>query len=427
MHQLTGGRYSIKTVCFSRNFGKEAALVAAIERCQKGAIVFLDSDGQHPPEILPEFVRRWKEEGNDVVYAVHHKRQDHPIKQKLVGLFYRFINAGSSIEIPPNAADYKLLSPRALEALKACKERIRFFKGLSTWIGFKQSAIEYEPEERISGTTKWNMLRLLNLSSEGVISFSTAPLRATIFLGVGFAIPAMLYGFWIVFSALLLGNDVSVYAFLFTATVFMGGLQLMLLGLVGEYVGHMMREIKQRPIYIIAEESSQKAKTSEASDALGADDYAYTSEISESILWLLENDKIQGTSCMVVTQAWPKDVAALKDLSKRRPDIQIGLHITLTGDWLKPSAPASKWQAFPKMPVLLLKSHLHLLDGDLIENEIASQIAKFRRDFGRLPDFVDGHEHVHLFPQIRKACNRLCTPLVLKDGSVNVAVLSKGF
>lgn len=139
---------------------------------------------------------------------------------------------------------------------------------------------------------------------------------------------------------------------------------------------------------------------------LVADDYAYTSEISESILWLLENDKIQGTSCMVVTQAWPNDVGLLKDLSRRRPDIQIGLHITLTGDWLKPSSPASKWQVFPKMPQLLLKSHLYLLDGDLIENEIASQIAKFRRDFGRLPDFVDGHEHVHLFPQIRKACNR---------------------
>lgn len=270
INHFTSGRYSIKTVCFSRNFGKEAALVAAIERCQKGAIVFLDSDGQHPPEILPEFVRRWKEEGNDVVYAVHRKRRDHPVKQKLVGLFYRFINAGSSIEIPANAADYKLLSPRALEALKACQERIRFFKGLSAWIGFKQSAIEYEPEERISGTTKWKMLGLLNLSSEGVISFSTAPLRATIFLGVGIAIPAMLYGFWILFSSLLLGNDVSVYAALFTVTVFMGGLQLMLLGLVGEYVGHMMREIKQRPIYIIAEEHSQKAKTSEASDALGS-------------------------------------------------------------------------------------------------------------------------------------------------------------
>ncbi|QUS57158.1 ChbG/HpnK family deacetylase [Pseudovibrio brasiliensis] len=137
---------------------------------------------------------------------------------------------------------------------------------------------------------------------------------------------------------------------------------------------------------------------------LVADDYAYTSEISKSILWLLENDKIQGTSCMVVTSAWPKDVAALKELSERRPDIQIGLHITLTGDWLKPSSLALNWSAFPTMAQLLLKSHLRLLDADLIEKEIASQIEFFRCDFGRLPDFVDGHEHVHLFPQIRNAC-----------------------
>ncbi|KZL18997.1 hypothetical protein PsAD2_02516 [Pseudovibrio axinellae] len=269
MNRLPSGAFSVKTVCFSRNFGKEAALVAATEHCKKGAIVFLDSDGQHPPEMLPEFVRRWKVEGNDVVYAVHNKRQDHPIKQKMVGVFYRLINSGSRFEIPANAADYKLLSPRALEAMKACKERIRFFKGLSTWIGFKQSAIEYEPKERISGTTKWNFLKLLSLSSEGVISFSTVPLRATMFLGVAIAIPASVYGFWIVLSALLMGNDVPGYSSLFTATVFLGGLQLILLGVVGEYVGHMLREIKQRPIYIVAEEHSLQAKTPEVADASG--------------------------------------------------------------------------------------------------------------------------------------------------------------
>ncbi|KZL18998.1 hypothetical protein PsAD2_02517 [Pseudovibrio axinellae] len=139
---------------------------------------------------------------------------------------------------------------------------------------------------------------------------------------------------------------------------------------------------------------------------LVADDYAYTSGISKSILWLLENNKIHGTSCMVITQAWPTDRQALKDLSEKRPDIQIGLHITLTGDWLKPSSTALGWAVLPTMQQLLLKSHLHLLDTRQIEAEIASQIAIFQRDFGRLPDFVDGHEHVHLFPQIRNACIR---------------------
>ncbi len=137
---------------------------------------------------------------------------------------------------------------------------------------------------------------------------------------------------------------------------------------------------------------------------LVADDYAYTSEISKSILWLLENGKIAGTSCMTVTEAWAKDFEALKELSIRKPDIQIGLHITLTGDWLKPASHALKWPCFPSMPDLLLRSHLHKLNPDLIEREIATQLAIFEHDFGRLPDFVDGHEHVHLFPQIREAC-----------------------
>lgn len=128
VNRLPSGSFSVKTICFSRNFGKEAALVAAIECCKQGAIVFLDSDGQHPPEMLLEFVRRWKVEGNDVVYAVHNKRQDHPLKQKMVGIFYRLINAGSRFEIPANAADYKLLSPRALEALKSCQERVGFLR-----------------------------------------------------------------------------------------------------------------------------------------------------------------------------------------------------------------------------------------------------------------------------------------------------------
>ncbi|SDQ86568.1 ChbG/HpnK family deacetylase [Pseudovibrio sp. Tun.PSC04-5.I4] len=137
---------------------------------------------------------------------------------------------------------------------------------------------------------------------------------------------------------------------------------------------------------------------------LVADDYAYTSEISKSILYLLENERIQGTSCMVVTQAWKKDVGALKALKERKPELQIGLHITMTGDWLKPCGNALDWPVFPTMLQLLLKSHLGMLSTSKIEEEISSQIRLFVADFGQLPDFVDGHEHVHLFPQIRKAC-----------------------
>ncbi|WP_082735827.1 glycosyltransferase family 2 protein [Polycladidibacter stylochi] len=257
MERLEAGRFKLQLINFSRNFGKEAALSAALDHCHDSAIVFLDGDGQHPPEMLPDFIKHWLYDEADVIFAVQAKRQDGFIKQRFVGAFYRLINAGSRFEIPKNAADYKLLSPRAMQALKDCPEKVRFFKGLSSWIGFKQVSIPYTPEARIAGSTKWSFLKLIALSSEGVISFSVVPLRATMLLGFFIALSASIYGFWIIFQFFFLGYSLPGYSSLITATVFLGGVELVMLGILGEYIGHILREVKSRPVYIVAEKSEK--------------------------------------------------------------------------------------------------------------------------------------------------------------------------
>lgn len=270
--------FDLQLVCFSRNFGKEAALRLGLDRAGDGAIVFLDSDGQHPPELLFDFVGKWLNEDYDVVYARHVQRTDGIVKQKMVGAFYRLVNAGSRFDIPANAADFKLLSPRATKALLSCPERIRFFKGLTNWIGFKQCAIDYEPDERIAGETKWSFWNLLVFSLEGITSFSIVPLRVTILLGMMIAIPAALYGFWIVVKTLVAGVDIPGYASLITAVTFLGGLQIILLGVMGEYIGTILREVKSRPSYIVADsyvaDSSANASAPETPKVIKVDNVA---------------------------------------------------------------------------------------------------------------------------------------------------------
>ncbi|MCV6611578.1 MAG: glycosyltransferase family 2 protein [Amphritea sp.] len=244
----------VRYITFSRNFGKEAALAAGIDHCHGDAVVFLDSDGQHPPELLDKFINRWINHGDDVIYAVHDERQDHAFKQQLVGVFYKLVNSDYRFQIPQNSADFKLLSPAALKALRSLPEKSRFFKGLSAWIGFKQYAIAYQPDERIAGTTKWSFLRLLSLSFLSIVSFSTAPLRAITIAGTLVSVPAFIYGFWILFEKLLLGVELPGYPSLITAVVFLGGIQLIFLGVIGEYIAHILNEVKGRPVYIVKDD-----------------------------------------------------------------------------------------------------------------------------------------------------------------------------
>ncbi|WP_454917759.1 glycosyltransferase family 2 protein [Xanthobacter sediminis] len=244
----------VQVVALSRNFGKEAALMAGLDHARGDALLFMDSDGQHPPEMIGTFVRLWKDEGYDVAYAVKSNRLDEPVaRRSFVRGFYWLLNFGADSAIPEDAADFRILSPRATAALRRMPERNRFFKGLSSWIGFRQVAVPYQPEARLHGSTSFNFLRLLGLSMEALTSFSPAPLRLAALCGAGLAGLALLYGAWIVLERLIWGIPLPGYPSLVVGIMVIGGAQLLVMGLMGEYVARILSEIKARPVYFVAD------------------------------------------------------------------------------------------------------------------------------------------------------------------------------
>ena len=256
----------IQVVTLSRNFGKEAALLAGLDHAGAGAILFMDGDGQHPPSMIDTLVSRWLDDGYDVVYTAKAHRENESWMRRLgVRWFYSLLNWGSRHKIPEDAGDFRLLSARAAKALRQMPERNRFFKGLSSWIGFRQVRVDYEPAKREHGTTSWNLWTLIGLSIEGLTSFSVAPLRVASLLGVVLAVTALFFGSWIVLETLLYGKDVPGYPSLVVSVMVIGGVQLILIGVLGEYVGKMLSEIKGRPVYFVAEHSVRRA--SEAAKA----------------------------------------------------------------------------------------------------------------------------------------------------------------
>ena len=243
----------VQVVALSRNFGKEAALMAGLDHARGDALLFMDGDGQHPPEMIETFVSLWRDEGYDVAYAVKADRLDEPKSRRLfVKSFYRLLNFGASTRIPEDAADFRLLSPRAVAALRRLPERNRFFKGLSNWIGFRQVAVPYRPDVRRFGNSSWSFWRLLGLSMEGLTSFSPAPLRIAAMAGAGLAGAALLYGFWITMEWLFWGIPVPGYPSLMVSIMVIGGMQLLVMGVMGEYVARILSEIKARPVYFVA-------------------------------------------------------------------------------------------------------------------------------------------------------------------------------
>src|SRR5512139_294994 len=256
----------IQIVTLSRNFGKEAALLAGLDHARPGAILFMDGDGQHPPSMIETLVARWLDDGYDVVYTAKAHRENEPWTRRTgVRWFYALLNWGARHKIPEDAGDFRLLSARAAEALRQIPERNLFFKGLSSWIGFRQVRVDYEPAVREHGTTTWNLWTLIGLSIEGLTSFSVAPLRVASLLGVLLAVTALFFGSWIVLETLLFGKDVPGYPSLVVSVMVIGGVQLILIGVLGEYVGKMLSEVKGRPVYFVAEHSvkrsSESAKT----------------------------------------------------------------------------------------------------------------------------------------------------------------------
>lgn len=257
---LSPAALDVQVVSLSRNFGKEAALMAGLDHARRGAVLFMDGDGQHAPEIAEQLVSHWLDEGYDVVYtAKAHRDNESALRRLGVRTFYTLINWGSRQKIPEDAGDFRLLSPRAAAALRQLPERNRFFKGLASWIGFKQIRVDYEPEARAHGVTTFSAGRLLALSIEGLTSFSVAPLRVASLLGLLLAFVAFLFGLSILWETVVSGKSVPGYPSLVVGLMTIGGVQLIMIGVVGEYIAKILSEIKARPIYFVAEHSVKNA------------------------------------------------------------------------------------------------------------------------------------------------------------------------
>jgi len=244
----------LKLVNLSRNYGKEAALTAGIDRCIGKAIIPIDCDMQDPPELLVDMHKKWQE-GFDVVLAKRIDRSlDSPIKRITSSTFYKLIEKISEVKIPANIGDFRLMDRKVITAFQRYPERSRFMKGIFASLGFKQYILEYARPERLAGTTSWNYWKLYALALDGIISFSSAPLKIWTYLGSIIAICSILYGSTLIFKTLWLGVDIPGYASLIVVVLFMSGLILLSLGLLGEYIARIFNEVKSRPIYIIQEE-----------------------------------------------------------------------------------------------------------------------------------------------------------------------------
>jgi polyisoprenyl-phosphate glycosyltransferase len=257
LHDLKAADPSLAIVDLSRNFGKEIALTAGLDNAHGDAVIVIDADLQDPPELIPVLIERWREEAADVVYAQRLSRDgEGRVKRLTAWWFYRVMNAVAGPSIPADTGDFRLLNRRAADALRQLREHHRFMKGLFAWIGFRQVAVPYRRDPRFAGTTKWNYWKLWNFSLEGITSFSSVPLQTSTYLGLIIATLAFIYGVYMILRTLFFGNPVPGYPSLLTAVLFMGGIQLMSLGILGEYVGRIFNETKRRPLYFLNSVSS---------------------------------------------------------------------------------------------------------------------------------------------------------------------------
>ena len=242
----------VKAVILSRNFGKEAALSAGLEQAVGDAVIVLDADLQNPPELIPEMIEKWRE-GADIVAMKRRDRKGESRAKKLGSyMYYRIMNRiTGSMNIPEDTGDFRLMSRRSLDSLNRLPERNRYMKGLFAWVGYPTHVMEYDVADRAAGETKWNYFNLFGLAFEGITSFSVAPLRAMVLLGLFTATLGGFFGAWIVFKTLMFGNDLDGYPSIIAMITFLGGVQLLSIGVLGEYVGKTYFEAKQRPLFII--------------------------------------------------------------------------------------------------------------------------------------------------------------------------------
>ncbi|HRE21264.1 MAG TPA: glycosyltransferase family 2 protein [Rhabdaerophilum sp.] len=265
----------IRAVQFSRNFGKEIALAAGLDHAHGHAVVMIDADLQHPPETIATFVAKWRE-GYDMVYGQRVDRStDGPMRRRLTQLFYDLFAKFGETPLPPGAGDYRLMDRKVVDALRRLGERARFSKGLYAWVGFKSIGVPFEVQERLHGTSKWGYRQLTRFAFDGLSSFSTLPLKLATYIGLGISIFAFTYAITMAIRTLFLGADVPGFPSLIVSVMFFSGIQLVFLGVIGEYVGRIFAEVKRRPLYLIADEiGGRKSGGSQASETRQAAPHA---------------------------------------------------------------------------------------------------------------------------------------------------------
>lgn len=241
----------IKLVELSRNFGKELALTAGLQHTSGQAVVIIDADLQHPPETIGEMLDKWRQ-GYEMVIALRRTRDDEgALKRVSAKAFYDLFGRMSEVQLPRGAGDFRLLDRKVVDVLNAMPEHTRFMKGLYAWVGFKQTSIPYDVAPRVHGVTKFNLFRLWRLAIDGITSFTSVPLKVWTFLGMMVAAFALLYGLLFIVKTLILGIDVPGYPSLIVAIMFFSGVQLISLGVIGEYLGRVFSEVKNRPLYVV--------------------------------------------------------------------------------------------------------------------------------------------------------------------------------
>ena len=243
----------VKVVNFARNFGHQAAITAGLDYSRGHAVVVMDADLQDPPEVLPDLIAKWRE-GFDIVYAMRARRAGERIfKRGTAALFYRLLRVLSRVDIPADAGDFRLMSRRAVDALRTLREHHRFVRGLSSWIGFRQASVPFVRDARYAGETKYPLTKMVKFAFDGIASFSFVPLQLASYLGFGAAGVSFCYIVYALGLKLFTDRWVTGWASLIVAVLFVGGVQLITLGIIGEYIGRIYEEVKQRPLYIVAD------------------------------------------------------------------------------------------------------------------------------------------------------------------------------
>ena len=244
---------AIRAIRFARNFGKEAAMAAGLRAARGDIVVLMDGDLQHPPELIPAMIARWQN-GAKMVTAVRRSRDTDPwLRRQLSRGFYGLFRRVSEVALEEGGGDFRLFDRAVVDAINSLPERTRFMKGITSWVGFRQETIDFEPAERAAGASAWSLLRLLRYAIDGLSAFSTLPLRVWSMIGVCISGLSVLYGGWLVVRTAIFGIDLPGYASIIVSVLFLSGIQLISLGVLGEYVGRIFTEVKQRPLYLVSE------------------------------------------------------------------------------------------------------------------------------------------------------------------------------